>query len=142
MNIHRNDSTTLFLALLISLLHKLPQPVYTNYHSQSTQITTASLHKYEVHINKQTSTVPQQAQDSQCLAQFYYINNLREHSYFDVDDRIILKQILKNEEWLGLAQDRKKKLGFSGSEYTCPIKRGEFFDYLGYCWLLKNSAPG
>jgi len=30
MNNHRNDSTTLFLALLISLLYKLPQPVYKN----------------------------------------------------------------------------------------------------------------
>jgi len=60
------------------------------------QITTAILHKFEVYINKQTSIVPQQAQDSQCLTHLSYINNLREHSYFDIDGRIIFKQILKN----------------------------------------------
>jgi hypothetical protein len=85
----------------------------TNYHSQ--------FPRYEVHINKRTSIVPQQAQDRQCLTQLCYTNSLRERSYFDVDDSIMLKQILKNEEWLGLAQDRKKRWACANAAVNIPV---------------------
>jgi len=41
--------------------------------------------------------------------------------------------------WVDLAQNMDKRE--CGNESLGSIKCGEILDYLGICWLLKDSAP-